>query len=303
MSNSEQNQMAKSPKWPIRLWMIMGVVLVIVIGGAYLVYRPKQDKNIPFGRMVISSLRKLYVLDTLGERREIFNVEANTDNEIVGSPSWSPDGKQIVIGARNDIVVMNADGSDIRMLTDDGNSSSPEWSPDGKQIVFTSSIGSDQEIYSMDVDGANLQSLTDNNVRDNSPFWSPDGAQIVFISQQNSSGQDVFVMNANGENVRQLTNDGISKWSPEWSPDGTQIAFYTSLHAGARGRIQIMNADGSGLRTLVGDIDLVGPDLSWSPDGTWLAFGSGFSGQSIIRVDGNGETEYRIGGLLSDWTR
>src|SRR2546430_176411 len=50
---------------------------------------------------------------------------------------------------------------------------------------------------------------------------------------------------------------------PRWSPDGRRIAY---VH---RGRLWVMNADGTGSRALASGV--VG-GATWSPDGRWLAY-------------------------------
>ena len=52
----------------------------------------------------------------------------------------------------------------------------------------------------------------------------------------------IHVMDSDGSNVRKLPIEGTE---PSWSPDCSKIVF-----AGPAVRIQIINADGSGLRTL-----------------------------------------------------
>src|SRR4051794_35516443 len=63
-------------------------------------------------------------------------------------PAWSPDGKLIAFadrdegagGSRGDLYVMNADGTNMRKLTDSTGGSLrgaryPAWSPDGTRVV------------------------------------------------------------------------------------------------------------------------------------------------------------------------
>lgn len=72
-------------------------------------------------------------------------------------PDWSPDGSKIVFssggGIRQDIFVMESDGSNIVRLTEgSGGNSSPTWSPDGRFISFDSTRGG---LFIMRDDGTN----------------------------------------------------------------------------------------------------------------------------------------------------
>lgn len=62
-----------------------------------------------------------------------------------GSPAWSPDGKQIAFdqftdqGRRQQVFVMNPDGSNVRQLTTGTawSCASPSWSPNGNQVLVS----------------------------------------------------------------------------------------------------------------------------------------------------------------------
>jgi Tol biopolymer transport system component len=57
-----------------------------------------------------------------------------------------------------------------------------------------------------------------------------------------------------------------------WSPDDRWIAF--SEVTGAVRSLAVIGTDGSGMRTVSGDLARVGGPDTWSPDGIWIYFDS-----------------------------
>jgi Tol biopolymer transport system component len=88
----------------------------------------------PDGRKIVftgvkNSIFDLYVMNADGS--DLTQLTRTPDEE--NWPTWSPDGKQIVYSFLNDLRVIDADGSDPRVLTEGGE---PSWSPDGRWIAF-----------------------------------------------------------------------------------------------------------------------------------------------------------------------
>jgi hypothetical protein len=89
-------------------------------------------------------------------------------------PRWSPDGAKIAFhresGGDVDLYVMNADGSNIRRLTDaTGPDTLPVWTPDGR-IVFRSARSGSWAIYLMNADSSGQKQIIAN--ADPGPDWS-----------------------------------------------------------------------------------------------------------------------------------
>ena len=206
---------------------------------------------------------------------------------------------------KTDIYVSNDDGSGVRRLTDTPFPvGSPKWSPDGRQIAFMMDIETDPkkwqqyDIFIMNADGSQQRNLTEHPQQDGFPAFSPDGKYIVFDSSRSADTiLGIFIMEIATRKVRKLTNDAFAS-SPNWSPDGQQIV-YEFVRRGEGRQIYIMDTDGRGERPLLrrppqagfGGV-LLNYDPRWSPDGqrvlytdTELAPGKGRVANSILIVD------------------
>jgi dipeptidyl aminopeptidase/acylaminoacyl peptidase len=85
------------------------------------------------------------------------------------------------------------------------------------------------------------------------PVLSPDGMQVAFTVQtvdleKNSKPAQIYSVPVQGGSPRQLTTEGTSNDRPRWSPDSKQIYFVSNR--GGSSQVWVMNADGSGARTV-----------------------------------------------------
>lgn len=87
---------------------------------------------------------------------------------------------------------------------------------------------------------------------------SPDGRLLAF--RQNS---DLFVRDFASKQTRLVTHLPDASGSPAWSPDGRRLAY----HAARQQQINVINLDGSGMRTIYRNADDLGAVVeAWAPD-------------------------------------
>jgi Tol biopolymer transport system component len=138
--------------------------------------------------------------------------------EIIGEQGdWSPDSQKIVYRSGRDgttgIWISNRNDSGHTLITNTGSDSFPAWSPNGATIAFSRDEGGNVDIYTVDVDGSNLQRLTEAPGPDTLPTFTPDGS-IVFRSARSGSW-GIWKMNSDGSNQQEIVaSAGVG---PDWS--------------------------------------------------------------------------------------
>ena len=200
---------------------------------------------------------------------------------------WSPDGLQIAFSSGVDLnaelYVIEADGSGLRRLTDDGASDVlPRWSPDGARIVFASDRGTslrmpiaELDLWILDVASGQTRALTQGFGDVLGHSWSPDGEDIVFsrADVDDHPGGDLWLIDVDTGHV-ELFAEGNFAW-PDWSPGGDTIAATTQRN----GEPLIVLLD-AGTRD---SVDFTQGDLPrWTPDGRSLLV---TRANSILEVD------------------
>jgi hypothetical protein len=155
------------------------------------------------------------------------------------SPAWSPGGDWIAYYSASAVAyglyIIRPDGSDKRQILA-GDAEYPTWSPDGRRLAFmslgfpasSSPSSADYEIYAVDVDGGNVQRLTNLTGEDGWPAWSHDGTRIAYTRMPTEAESEIHVMTADGQDDRLIAdpNDSLEEYSPSWSPNDRYIAYH-----------------------------------------------------------------------------
>ena len=172
---------------------------------------PKGDK------IVFTSTRsgdiELYTMNLDGSDVTQITFELGYD----GGAFFSPDGTKIIFRSSRpktkeeiteyksllaeglvqptemELYICNADGSDLRQLTNLGNANwSPFFHPSGKKILFSSNFEAERgfpfNLYLIDIDGKNLERVTHGETFDAFPVFSNDGKKLIFSSNRNNGG-------------------------------------------------------------------------------------------------------------------
>ncbi|HEY6916951.1 MAG TPA: amidohydrolase family protein [Allosphingosinicella sp.] len=205
----------------------------------------------------------------------------------------SPDGKTIAFDMLGDIYTMPITGGKATRIAEGiAFEVQPRFSPDGRQIAFTSDRGGGDNIWIMNVDGADKRQLTKEKFTLlNNPSWSADGKYIAarkhFTTQRSLGTGEVWLYHVGGgEGVAlvERPNQQIQKelGEPTFSPKGDAIYFTRNVTPGntfeyaQNSNTDLFDIERYELKTGERSTAVSGPGGSVrpapSPDGRYLAF-------------------------------
>jgi Tol biopolymer transport system component len=273
---------------PRMAWLLVILGLVLAVG-ATVVFIGSRTRPLPppFGMTGQRTLLygaadgDIYALDPATNEAHPLISGPTTDR----LPSLSPDGTMVVFTRQESelvpatAMVANADGSDIRMLSDRAHGFSwMAWSPDSARLAATGTVDGVLGIWILAPDATPVKVTSQQEYPTvpayfNEPVWRPNGHELVFrgdyLDQMTPVG--LYLIQADGTGLRAILDKSVASLAePALSPDGTRVA-YSVLH-GDRRELHVVNVD-TGEDALV-PFTGAGSDRrpQWSADGRRLVF-------------------------------
>jgi len=219
--------------------------------------------------------------------------------------SFDGDQMAMVAAVRNgteEICVMKIDSGEWQQITHNSwIKQDPTWSPDGTRIAFSARAKDTNgdgaidekdaiEIYTINIDGSNLQQITFNGGHSTDPRWSPNGEWMVYrlrTKREQVHIDGLYLLHLKtGENRELVAGGGIAA-PVSWSPDSRFIAlaaasgnkeklwfgtdiYVQDVETGARIKLTDSHQYTPYRSWESGGIHLSNP--VWSPDGEAIAF-------------------------------
>lgn len=241
------------------------------------------------------------------------------------NPDWSPLGDRMVFvvndGARDDLWIANADGSEPRMLLDCRDEcrflDDPAWSPNGAEIVYSRRTvrGRDElgSLETIDVATGRVTVILPLRFRTFTAGarWSPFGSHIVYESVHTVSRRvDAEVDGVSlriatpGSHVPgpALTEPSLFAATADWSPDGRQIAYSSLARPDSEASdLFLIPAGGGEPRPLTHLADAGGfaQEPDWQGDGESIVFSGRLADRAgsavLLEVPADGGTPADLG--------
>jgi serine/threonine protein kinase len=227
-----------------------------------------------------SNDRNIFV-QRVGGKNPINLTPDSKENDTM--PTFSPDGKFIAFRSERNpsgIYVMGATGENVRHVSDMG--FHPSWSHDGKKIVVSTRAAAvhtvhtvpNSALYVLDV-ATQAKARIETGGDAIMPSWSPNGHRIAFWFVADGKLGEIATVPANGGKPVTVASDEASDWNPVWSPDGKYLYFASDRKGNMNfWRIRIDEKTG----TALGDAEAVGSPskycrhITFSRDGKTLGY-------------------------------
>ena len=196
----------------------------------------------------------------------IANKDGSNPEVLIGGKGYdaeatvSPDGKYIVFTSTRsgDLELWRYEiktGKLLQLTNTLGYDGGAFFSRDSKKIVWRASRPQGEEaekykellkngyvepkslnIFIADIDGKNVQQVTNLEGANWAPFFHPSGKKILFCSNHHSLAQggrrfDIFMINIDGTGLEQITNSGIFDAFPMFSFDGKKLVWCSNRNS------------------------------------------------------------------------
>lgn len=159
----------------------------------------------------------------IGKPNQVFAAFKATQ----GSPTFSPDGKQIAFVSNKDgspriyIIDIPSPGASLkgikaRLITKQSKeSTAPAWSPDGSKLAYCAMTNGVRQIWVYDFDKKEERQVTQGAGHKENPTWGPNSLHLIYNSTGSSS--DLYLINLHQPQAAKISSGTGEKRFPKWS--------------------------------------------------------------------------------------
>jgi tricorn protease len=148
--------------------------------------------------------------------------------EMIAAPAVSPDGKSMVFEWAEDLWTASTDGGEAKRLVENpGRDAYPRYTPDGKRVVFSSDRSGSMQVFSMAVNGGEVNQHTFHSEGNRLECISPDGRRaLVRGVRENPETREARLLEISltGDQRERRLFDAAAHGAA-WSPDGGSLLF------------------------------------------------------------------------------
>jgi TolB protein len=180
----------------------------------------------------------------------------NPVSSAVETPEFTPDGRHLLFATSIDgwVQICESDigGGNMRRISHvRAIEVSPKVNPKNpSDVLFISGRGGSEQLWRMNIDGGDMERLTQGDGYVANPAWSPNGQFVAFAWTKGyePGNYNIFVMDVANRVPTQLTHGNGRNENPWWAPDNVHLVF--SSKRGQATQLYTMLADGKEVKQL-----------------------------------------------------
>ncbi len=209
---------------------------------------PKSTKWSPDGRYIgFSMFVPESTLQLVSPPRKPKNAKWAEKPRITDRLKHESDGLGYMKEGFDQLFYISSEGgTPVQITSEKYNHRSFDWTHNSNGLVFSSNYNEEweydfrnSELYSINIDGKNINQLTNRNGPDYGPIVSPNGKLIAFLGYddkiQTYQTTNLYIMDIDGGNKKEIkTNLDRSISSIKWSDDGKRIFFMYDNHGNTK---------------------------------------------------------------------
>lgn len=193
----------------------------------------------------------------------------------------------------NNNVIFTADesGNELQLSSANVNSYRPRKNLQANKVAYISSDGSQNQIYTMNIDGSGIQKVTNLipiagfNMEHVNYCWSTNGSQLIY-----PNFDKLYRINADGSGLVSLFQTPNGKFISEcvWSKDGNSIVLKVNNSVGYDAEIYVISSTGEVLYSVLSGISGAISGLDMTVDNSKIVYArdiSGFQNLEYRRLD------------------
>jgi dipeptidyl aminopeptidase/acylaminoacyl peptidase len=191
------------------------------------------------------------------------------------SPSYSPDGSRVAFmrDDPNGLSVMNADGSEMRRLSERGHRDiPPQWSPDGTRLLYVDLEESGSDRVTMRLRLYDLETGEDHALAaGESAQWIDDARIVLAWHHESNDIIDVAALSDDEGAIKSRTSIARGR-NPVVAPDRRKIAILNPATRAGNEFFELRIVDTAGESGLPGELMVLEsmPHMHWSSDSRHL---------------------------------